>query len=503
MFLPLGLFLRLKNIPIVTILIIICSFVNHFIFSDLSKAQSEMMVLKEEFQIKKFVMLDKYCLDRGFKSENCNFSSATKVENSKSKKFNKELNIVSTLLESMNHSSDLLAMVSDFDNILEEGLSESSDISDLDGYSAFMISHNHYKENFNKIIHQNNLLNVTNINLSSLLKASITHAGFLHLFGNMLVLFVFGIYVEARIGTLNYFLSYVVTGFVGLSIYSYFIMSSNTFVVGASANVFGMMGMFYIFFKKVNMKFFAFYIYFKVIEIPVKTYFFILFILLELINMFVANNVAHGAHIAGLVTGILIAFAWDVKHKLPEGFLFLSEYEWWKEIKSIPTLNKRILYTQNLLSFNPYNNKVRAQILNSIFEDKNEETSKYESFINKELSPFLLDKYKEGKTEQILKILSSLPRDLCFNSILRLFHQKILLELLDISIKNNQYFLSLRVILCICEKYPKSPQLDNYLKTAASLIETQTISNEKIVFLHERSKSIQFSSFIVNYIELI
>jgi hypothetical protein len=165
MFLPLGLFLRLRTFPIVTVLIIIVCFVNHFAFNDLSKIEIQMVTLKEEFQAKKLDMLNKYCFDRGFAEDDCTFSKTKKPAKSKNNKDSKELKEFNTFLKTLSLSNDLLALVKDFENILNEGLTQNSDIANLDGFHEFMIEHENYRTSLNKLIKDNNLLNPENMNI--------------------------------------------------------------------------------------------------------------------------------------------------------------------------------------------------------------------------------------------------------------------------------------------------------------------------------------------------
>ncbi len=506
MFLPLGLFLRLRTFPIITALLIVLCFVNHFLYDDSDEATKKITEIHKEFQVKKLVMLEKYCIDRGFDPLDCSRVNKEKVKVKDKKKIDSQkkqknpFDSVDSALSALDLSTDIIILTRDFEDIVNEGLGDNSDISHLEGFREFQKDYQEHKKKFHAIAENYDLLTVENINLTSVLKAMFTHSGFFHLFGNMFALLVFGIYVEARIGALTYFASYMVSGFIGLSVYAYFLMSVNSLLVGASANVFGVLGMFYIFFRSVNMKFFVFYFVTKVIELPVKRYFFILFILLEIINTLVGGkNIAHGAHVAGLVAGVLIAYFWNQKYKLPEGFLYLSEVAWWRRIQKTKDLDKKVIQVGSLLAFNPFNIKVRALILNQIFENKDTALSKYKHFVNAELGNFLLRKYKEGQKEQVVKILSSIPMEIHLVKTLGRMQQKVLVELLDLAIEKEKYFLALRLIVCVCEKYPRSRQVKNYFKTAVSILDTDTIREEQINYLYESTTMRNVKELINTY----
>ena len=87
-------------------------------------------------------------------------------------------------------------------------------------------------------------LNKSNITISSLIKAQFSHGSFLHLIGNMVALIGFGVYVEARLGSVNFLVVYLIGGFLGLSGSTFFFLKPESFLLGASANAFSIMGCF-------------------------------------------------------------------------------------------------------------------------------------------------------------------------------------------------------------------------------------------------------------------
>jgi len=135
------------------------------------------------------------------------------------------------------------------------------------------------------------------------------HSGFLHLIGNMLVLFFVGMAFEQRIGRKKFLAIYLISGVAATLTHSLLNINSDIPLVGASGAIFGIMGAF------------AFsYPYDEVImPIPLGIimvlrrikviYAVILFAILETVIVFidVPDGTAHYAHLGGLIGGIILA----------------------------------------------------------------------------------------------------------------------------------------------------------------------------------------------------
>jgi len=129
------------------------------------------------------------------------------------------------------------------------------------------------------------------------------HAGFFHLFVNMLSLFFIGSLVEKLIGRKRYFWFYMLSGiFAGLLfVLSAFIFPQdiNTYAVGASGALFGLIGV--LMFLTPNLPVYVFFI-----PIPIKLKYAAPGILILLWVISIAGNVPIGnmAHLGGLIAGL-------------------------------------------------------------------------------------------------------------------------------------------------------------------------------------------------------
>jgi membrane associated rhomboid family serine protease len=139
------------------------------------------------------------------------------------------------------------------------------------------------------------------------------HAGFMHLAGNMLFLWIYGDNVEARLGPLGYLVSYLGTGLVAVAGHHLLSRGSPLPTVGASGAISGALGFYFLFFPRnrvrVLLAFFPFYL--NVVHLPARWVLGFYLVVDNILPYLVRSGggVAHGAHIGGFVGGLALA-AW-------------------------------------------------------------------------------------------------------------------------------------------------------------------------------------------------
>ncbi|MFH1917656.1 MAG: rhomboid family intramembrane serine protease [Nanoarchaeota archaeon] len=140
------------------------------------------------------------------------------------------------------------------------------------------------------------------------------HAGFFHLFVNMLSLFFVGSLVERILGQKRYLYFYLISGlFAGLFfiLWSFAFSSGlDTFAVGASGALFGLIGLLMILTPNLP-------VYLMFIPIPIKMKYAAPGMLLVLWLISVTGNVPIGntAHLGGLIAGLIYGIY--IKNKFP------------------------------------------------------------------------------------------------------------------------------------------------------------------------------------------
>lgn len=149
--------------------------------------------------------------------------------------------------------------------------------------------------------------------LTTLFTAMFLHGGWAHILGNMLFLYIFGDNVEARLGHLRYLVVYLATGVAATLFFALFVPGSDVPLVGASGAISGVLGCYFLWFPRNQVKTFIFLFPFIMTTflIPARLVLGI-YLVLDNILPFVlstggAGGVAHGAHIGGFLAGLGIA----------------------------------------------------------------------------------------------------------------------------------------------------------------------------------------------------
>ena len=134
------------------------------------------------------------------------------------------------------------------------------------------------------------------------------HGGFLHLFGNMLYLWIFGNNIEDTLGHLRFLLFYLVCGLVAGLAQVFSNPESTVPMIGASGAVAGVLGAYLLLFPGARiLTLFFIFIFIKFIRLPALVvlgfWFFI-----QLLGVWGGSisNVAFFAHVGGFIAGLLL-----------------------------------------------------------------------------------------------------------------------------------------------------------------------------------------------------
>jgi membrane associated rhomboid family serine protease len=155
--------------------------------------------------------------------------------------------------------------------------------------------------------------------LADLFFSLFLHGGFLHLFGNMLFLWIYGDNVEYRLGRMGYLLAYLATGVAATLFFALFAPGSAVPLVGASGAISGVLGFYFLWFPRNTVRLFVFLFPFFMNVVAVRArlvlgiYLLVDNLLPFLISTGGGGGVAHGAHIGGFVAGL--AGAWLIDRR--------------------------------------------------------------------------------------------------------------------------------------------------------------------------------------------
>lgn len=139
--------------------------------------------------------------------------------------------------------------------------------------------------------------------------AMFLHAGWGHLLGNLLYLWVFGNNVEDRLGRLRFLVFYVATGLLATAVFTVPNAASVATLVGASGAIAGVLGAYLVIFPTARVTVAIpplFFLPFRLPALVVLGSWFVLQVFADRVADMAGGGVAYLAHMAGFVAGALI-----------------------------------------------------------------------------------------------------------------------------------------------------------------------------------------------------
>ncbi|MCB5167168.1 rhomboid family intramembrane serine protease [Streptomyces bambusae] len=142
------------------------------------------------------------------------------------------------------------------------------------------------------------------------LTALFIHGSWLHLLGNMLFLYVFGVMTEERMGRAEFTAFYLVCGYLSLAAYAAANASSDQTLVGASGAISGVLGAFLLLFPRARVTSLFPFLLFLPLRFPAWLVLAFWFAIQSLAAHRAGGGpgVAYLAHVAGFALGS--AYAW-------------------------------------------------------------------------------------------------------------------------------------------------------------------------------------------------
>lgn len=502
MLLPLGLFLKFPRIPFITILIIV---LNCYVYFFHGEYRSDGLIIDSFQKNDAYIntrarFFTEYCYKQSYELEVC---ENVKLILSVAHKKNSSLDSVSTKFLLDSSFLEASQLIGEIQNEIERDI-YADDFKVLDSFTDYLVFHEELKELLKSRAKRYTLLTPEYLSVKSLFLAMFRHANLAHLFGNLFILFVFGVYVEFRMRPEHYIGLYILSGFLGLMLHALIHLESGMSLMGASANVFGVMGAFYFFFRPYKFKVFVFYLFSKVISVPIKYWFFVFFFLLEFINIFAKSNVAHGAHIYGMLVGMLCCLLYKKKYPLAQNFVFPYEVEKYQEIKQTENLNIKLIRAKSLLEHNPYNDELRSYIFNEIFEEASHDKGillEKSDFLEGQLPIYLKKVYEKQGLVQLIQILNNMPDIINFTMLLEPFRYKELVSIIDHCIAQKYLYTAIRVIGVVFSEYKNHRQITNFERTMESIMQHFNLNLDQSIYLLKYSQNKRFDKIIKDYVD--
>jgi membrane associated rhomboid family serine protease len=154
----------------------------------------------------------------------------------------------------------------------------------------------------------------------SVFVAMFLHAGWVHIGGNMLFLWIFGNNVEDRVGVVAYLLLYFAGGIAASALQS--VIGPNSVIpnLGASGAIAAVLGAYLVMFPRARVLTLVFFIFITVIELPSVVVLGAWFILqlfsgVGSLGSQVNGGVAYWAHVGGFALGVVAALVLFRRHR--------------------------------------------------------------------------------------------------------------------------------------------------------------------------------------------
>ena len=370
------------------------------------------------------------------------------------------------------------------------------------------------KKNLLKFHKENQLLTKNNISLETLSKAQFTHANFEHIFGNMLALFLFGIFLEAKIGSLLYLLIYLLGGALGMYLGVEGSSSELVYHLGASANVYTVIGAFFLLFYRHYMKYFwspLFPFFGRIIYLPVRYAIPFLMIGLEVVNQIYASTIGatsgvdHLAHIGGFLAGLMLAYFYKQTNPMEHPFFFKEEENLFKKMQKSNSLDKINKIAKKIQTMNPMNYVVRIFVIKKAIE----EFKKYkvvtpvanQSF-HDNLEPILGRLIWKQDRHGAKSLLQEVPFEFKLFRYIKGLSQRQILKLGDYLLDNNDYTNAFRIYHLFLSLYKGMRVENNLLKTCDSLFQHHVDNPRDLhnirVLLDSDDENIMSSRYAIN-----
>ena len=135
------------------------------------------------------------------------------------------------------------------------------------------------------------------------------HGGFMHVFGNMLYLWIFGDNIEDRLGHFRYLVFYFFCGTVAALAHVYMNPGSMIPTMGASGAIAGVMGAYFVLYPQSRILTLVPIVFFlRVMEVPAVVFLGIWFVIQFFSSVasvgVEASGIAFWAHVAGFLAGV-------------------------------------------------------------------------------------------------------------------------------------------------------------------------------------------------------
>lgn len=327
------------------------------------------------------------------------------------------------------------------------------------------------------------ILSKLNLNIFSVLKAQFKHGSLTHLLSNLLMLLVFGTYVEQRLRSLNFLFIYLAGGSTALTLQVFSFHDPSVGLLGSSGNVSVVMGLFYTLYFSFYMRLYIpFLTQGTKIFTPINITMPLLFLSSDLLGYYAnksviggASNVAHLAHLLGFLVGVIYALILRFLRPVPWPFLYQYEIALMKSVSYEKSLRQKIKILQKILTHNKENIAARIQIyielMNHRGSDRSPNFNKTDQTILRGQIPYICAiLVAKNRIHQLYKLLMLIPKHHSLTYFFSSLGQMNTLVIADYALKQKNVYLAIKIFDSYVARYPKARQAAMVRKTMRSLM---------------------------------
>lgn len=220
------------------------------------------------------------------------------------------------------------------------------------------------------------ILSGMNFGILPLLDAQFSHAGWMHLIGNMLMFLLLAFAIEERVGSLQMLCIYILGGGIALGTQVLVFKDQSMMLLGASGSVCCMAGLFLVIFFRAQMRIWISFMYLwnKTAIMPTWVFIPIFLIAQDIVGLTSAGtNVAHFAHLMGFGAGAVSGMIVLALMPLPPSFLFSWEEELLNQAVRSDDETIKLKLAHEVLSGNPRNQAAQDLLLETILKQGSED----------------------------------------------------------------------------------------------------------------------------------
>jgi len=487
MIIPLGLGGKLPRIPWITLTIsslLVLFFLSQLRKSDRVQNEMKKIINQSKLAAVTYELFYEFCKSRGISHLACQ-DEATQIGNryyfDKPKVSKQNTNL------SLKEVSRLAVLRDLFINSLEK---DSSRLSSLKHFPNYLKIKKELQLRLGNLYKKEGLYSANHRGVKALLIAQVSHSGLFHLLSNLLVLIVFGIYLEMRLDPIVFLACYFLGGLVGLPAYYIWNSESNSYLVGASANISALMGAFFVVFFRFRMLMgvFWFFTVRRTFLMPVSIVFPLLFILKDALGLETESGflggVAHSAHLGGLLVGLIVGFLEDRISPIHWPFRNHLEREQTQSLKQLSSIRSQSAVAQEIAQQNPDNLHAHLAVLKSSLGPKADCDALYFVSLWRTHLPDLMSIcLRSNKIEIVTELINQTPLNLNLSEVLRTFNRIALLRAADWAFDHAELPVAIRLYDAFIELNPSSPVLPSLKETLRELTHLPDKDEELVHFI--------------------